>query len=362
MSNVFINGRSVVHQGDGQTQISAAPDVCKTPSPGGPVPVPYVNTAQDSALESGSKSISIEGNSVALANSKLSVSSGDEPGTAGGGIISAKTKGKLSWSSYSIDVKLEGKGAVRFLDTTLHNGNMSNSGSATNGRTGMGYGDDPHDGMDECPKCHRDKTIDHRIDETLQAQGYALELSGMLARYAHGGLRPERLEPNKYNGFMIGALICKCHQKIFAAMSGLYSDAFEPAVLQLAKKNPRWTLCKPLAMGEGARYRTSDRSYFRVSKLPPAPNNSPKPGSCAAPRLIQQALSEDHIAEAMSEIWHCPPSAPVKVFGQTSTTQEYWKDGQLVKDTFGHLESVPSCNTCKMHLTPMVCGADVNHC
>lgn len=129
MSSVFANGRTIIHKGDGYTQASATPDPCKTPSPGGPVPVPYPNFASDSDLSEGSKKTKIEGNPIALKTSKLSTSTGDEGGTAGGGIISSKTKGKLTWVAASIDVKVEGKGVVRFMDICLHNGNMSNAGS-----------------------------------------------------------------------------------------------------------------------------------------------------------------------------------------------------------------------------------------
>ncbi|MFL5343799.1 MAG: PAAR-like domain-containing protein, partial [Hyalangium sp.] len=76
MSKVYINGRSVVHKGDGQTNVCGTPDVCKTPSPGGPIPVPYVNVAQDGDLASGSRSVSIEGNPIALEDSYLSTKPG----------------------------------------------------------------------------------------------------------------------------------------------------------------------------------------------------------------------------------------------------------------------------------------------
>jgi hypothetical protein len=92
--------------------------VCKTPSPGGPVPIPYPNVAMDGDLAKGAKN-----NPVALASSNLSTSTGDEAGTAGGGIISSKTKGKLTFGSSSLDVIVEGKGVVRFMDVTQHNGN-----------------------------------------------------------------------------------------------------------------------------------------------------------------------------------------------------------------------------------------------
>ena len=144
MASVFANGRSIVHAGDGQTNVSGPPDVCKTPSPGGPVPVPYVNVAKTSDLAKGSKSVKIEGHSIALEHSYLSTSTGDEPGTAGGGLISGKTKGKLTWGSSSPDVKIEGKGVVRFGDVTQHNGNTFNTALVQAGVTGTGmvYGDD----------------------------------------------------------------------------------------------------------------------------------------------------------------------------------------------------------------------------
>ena len=97
MPTVFANGRSILHAGDGLKHTAAPPDVCKTPSPGGPVPVPYVNIASDGDLAKGTKKTKIEGKSVALESSNLSTSMGDEPGTAGGGIVSSKTKGKMTW-------------------------------------------------------------------------------------------------------------------------------------------------------------------------------------------------------------------------------------------------------------------------
>lgn len=37
---VEANGRTILHKGHGATHSSAVPDVCKTPTPGGPVPIP----------------------------------------------------------------------------------------------------------------------------------------------------------------------------------------------------------------------------------------------------------------------------------------------------------------------------------
>ena len=56
MPTVFANMRGVAHKGSGGMSI-VFPDVCKTPSPGGPVPIPYVNVASDGDLAKGTKSV-----------------------------------------------------------------------------------------------------------------------------------------------------------------------------------------------------------------------------------------------------------------------------------------------------------------
>jgi hypothetical protein len=165
MGDVYANGRSILHKGDGNTHISAPPDVCKVPTPGGPVPTPFVNSAQDSMLSKGSKKTTIEGNSIALSSSEISLSSGDEPGTLGG-LISSKFKGKMTWGGSSIDVKVEGKGVTRFLDPTLHNGNTFNINFVSEGGTGLAYGDDAM-----CEKCKRPPEK-HRVHETNEVKGH----------------------------------------------------------------------------------------------------------------------------------------------------------------------------------------------
>ncbi|MCX4241807.1 DUF4150 domain-containing protein [Paraliomyxa miuraensis] len=151
MSSVYANGRTILHKGDGLTQTSGPPDVCKTPSPGGPVPIPYPNVAMDSDLAKGAKKVKIENNPVALASSNLSTSTGDEAGTAGGGIISSKTKGKLTFGSSSLDMIVEGKGVARFMDVTQHNDNTFNTVLAATGAAGVAYGDDPIDQEEHGP-------------------------------------------------------------------------------------------------------------------------------------------------------------------------------------------------------------------
>ena len=56
-----------------------------------------------------------------MKDSNFSTSTGDEAGTAGGGVASNKTKGKAEFVNYSFDVKFEGKNVARAFDLMLHN-------------------------------------------------------------------------------------------------------------------------------------------------------------------------------------------------------------------------------------------------
>src|SRR6185312_8447100 len=92
---VFANTRGIAHKGSsGMSTIF--PDVCKTPTPAGPVPIPYPNIGQSSK------------------------SSGDEAGSAGG-VMSGKIKGPCEFMLYSFDVQFEGKNVCRLGDQLFHN-------------------------------------------------------------------------------------------------------------------------------------------------------------------------------------------------------------------------------------------------
>jgi|SRR5271165_1097812 len=117
---VGVNSLSVVHA-DSNGITTAFPDVCKTPTPGGPVPIPYPNIAKSSDTAQGSSTVKCDGNPICLENSNFAVSTGDEAGSAGGGVVSNKIKGKAEFVNFSFDVKVEGKGVARALDPMLHN-------------------------------------------------------------------------------------------------------------------------------------------------------------------------------------------------------------------------------------------------
>lgn len=118
---VGVNNLSVVHKGSSGIT-TAFPDVCKTPAPPAPfVPIPYPNIAKSSDTSKGSKKVKCDGNPICLKDSNFMMSTGDEAGTAGGGMISNKIKGKAEFVNFSFDVKVEGKNVARALDLMLHN-------------------------------------------------------------------------------------------------------------------------------------------------------------------------------------------------------------------------------------------------
>ena len=116
---VGVNHLSVVHKSSSGIT-PCFPDVCKTPTPGGPVPIPYPNIAMSSDTDKGTKKVKCDGNPVCVKDSNFKTSVGDEPGTLKG-VASSKTKGKAEFINYSFDTKFEGKTVARAFDLMLHN-------------------------------------------------------------------------------------------------------------------------------------------------------------------------------------------------------------------------------------------------
>ena len=119
-ATVNVNFRTVVHASS-SGQAIGFPDVCQTPSPAGPIPIPYPNIAISSDTADGSSRFKCDGNPGMVDGSSFSTSTGDEAGSAGGGVASGKTKGKAAFILYSFDVKFDGKGVCRMADLMLLN-------------------------------------------------------------------------------------------------------------------------------------------------------------------------------------------------------------------------------------------------
>lgn len=75
-SAVYANSREVSHKGS-SGEIAAFPDVCKTPSPAGPTPIPYPNVGMSSDLKQANKvdGKATAGNKAAKKLQKIAVDS-----------------------------------------------------------------------------------------------------------------------------------------------------------------------------------------------------------------------------------------------------------------------------------------------
>jgi hypothetical protein len=107
---------------NGGGQCLAFPDACKTP----PVatPIPYPNIAVLTQIKGGtaSKKVKILNKKTATTKTEISMSSGDEAGTAGGGVVSNRFKGPAKFKKGSAKVKVEGSPIVHHTSMIGQNG------------------------------------------------------------------------------------------------------------------------------------------------------------------------------------------------------------------------------------------------
>ncbi|MGK3964033.1 DUF4150 domain-containing protein [Sorangium sp. So ce118] len=101
----------------GHTAVTAGPlDFCKTPTPGGPVPMPYPNVALSATMGPGytTKTL-VLGTPMWTKKGKTAVSNGDQPGVALG-VVSNKIMGMCAIIMASNDVDAEGGAVTRTAD------------------------------------------------------------------------------------------------------------------------------------------------------------------------------------------------------------------------------------------------------
>lgn len=120
-SHITVNGLGLTYKSTLGISTATIPDVCKTPTPGGPVPLPYPNIANQGSLDKGTTTVFAKsGKMIAIKGSEYSMSTGDEPGTVGG-VTSNTFKKETAWITYSFDVKMDGENACRHTDKKFHN-------------------------------------------------------------------------------------------------------------------------------------------------------------------------------------------------------------------------------------------------
>lgn len=102
--------------------IMGFPDVCKTPTPAGPVPVPYPNTGMPAAANPVTQKVLIDGMPVLTQSSKVQPSNGDQAGVAGGE-VSGQIMGTIEFVSGTVMTKFEGKPGIFVNCPSTHNKN-----------------------------------------------------------------------------------------------------------------------------------------------------------------------------------------------------------------------------------------------
>jgi hypothetical protein len=116
----LINSKKLVASvSSGHTSVSLGPsDVCKTPTPGGPVPMPYPNVAPSALMGPGytTKTL-VMATPMWTKKGKIAMVNGDQPGVALG-VVSNKIMGMVEVVMSSNDVEAEGGGVVRTADST----------------------------------------------------------------------------------------------------------------------------------------------------------------------------------------------------------------------------------------------------
>jgi len=74
----IVNSKEIEPKGPQEPTLQS-PDVCKTPSAPGPIPIPYPNIAKSSGTAKGTTKVKIDGKEVMTKASSYKKSTGDEP-------------------------------------------------------------------------------------------------------------------------------------------------------------------------------------------------------------------------------------------------------------------------------------------
>jgi hypothetical protein len=335
--------------------------VCKTPSPAGPIPIPYVNIAKTSDLADGSKKVKIEKNPAALKSSNLSMSSGDEPGSAGG-IISSKIKGKATWATSSMDVKIEGKGAVRFLDVVQHNGNSFNTAFIQMGGTGFAYGDDFED---DCTLCGKppDK---HRVLELKE--GSAKEAAEILKKLHQDPPKYLKVKRTIKPGFMVGVLVCNC--KKWATTSGNTPGPFGDAAPGCEiVKGGKVSAADLGGDDEAAVKKIQDGFDLATQKRADGEEGYSFPGACAATKLMKAAKGHEMLS--MTEVYFQGGETWVKDYDvlktkptvpQTKGPMSFRGFSKTDADRGATNRAVASCHSCQLIVPFTLCKLEDWQC
>jgi hypothetical protein len=116
---VFANSRGVAHKSsNGMSPVF--PDVCKTPTPGGPIPIPYPNIGKSSDTSSGPSSVKNDGVMPMTKDANYMMSTGDEAGSAMG-VNEQQGEGQVRVHDVLVRREVRGQERRRLGDPLFHN-------------------------------------------------------------------------------------------------------------------------------------------------------------------------------------------------------------------------------------------------
>lgn len=102
------------------SQNFAFPDLCKTPTPAGPIPLPYPNMASTATAVPPAMIVLIQAMPATNMSSIVPTSTGDEPGALGG-VVSNVIKGPCFHILGSTTLMTGGLPAMRMSSVTVQN-------------------------------------------------------------------------------------------------------------------------------------------------------------------------------------------------------------------------------------------------
>ncbi|WP_199911772.1 DUF4150 domain-containing protein [Dongshaea marina] len=114
-----------VYENMGPGMNMGMPDVCNTPTPVGPVPIPYPNIAMDATAAGGVMNLLVAGLPALNAGSEITVSNGDNAGAAGG-VVSGMMMGPTRFMVGSVTVMGDGMPIQHMTSVTGQNGMSPN--------------------------------------------------------------------------------------------------------------------------------------------------------------------------------------------------------------------------------------------
>jgi hypothetical protein len=112
-------------KGGGNYMTTGPTDVCKTPSPAGPVPIPYPNSAMLTSSTGTVSKVKIVKKETVAKGAKVPMSNGDNAGVAGG-VKSNVFMQQVEHKMHSGKVYAKGKKVAFAFAMSAHNGSNAN--------------------------------------------------------------------------------------------------------------------------------------------------------------------------------------------------------------------------------------------